>query len=102
MQTTEYGTNMVLVAFYTGIISTFVAIFIIIGSVAGNGDNAASVASAIKWSYVVGAIMIALLLGIHILTYRYTNELIKTCMIYLTFIMAYMAMCISLINITHT
>lgn len=102
MQVTSYGTDIALACFYTAIAAAIVVIFIVIGTQIGNGDNASKVASAIKWSYIAGIIIITLLLAIHVLTYKTTNEIIKTLMIYMTFIMAYMAMCISLINIKHT
>jgi len=102
MQVPSYSGDIALAVFYTGAAAAFIAIFVIIGTQIGNGDNAANVASSIKWSYIGGAILITLIFAIHILTYRTTHEFIKTLMIYTTFIMAYMAMCISLINITHT
>jgi hypothetical protein len=90
--------------FYTAITIGMVAIFIVIGPQVGNRDNTKKVATALTTSYIIGGVVVGVLLLLHVLAIlNNTNiEFAKTCMIYLTFFMSYMAMSISLIGITYS
>ena len=102
MESQAPAVKITLALFYIGIIAAIITIFVVIGTQAGNRDNSAKVASALNASYIAGGVIVGVLLLIHLMTYKTNTELIKTLMIYTTFIMAYMAMCISLINVINT
>jgi hypothetical protein len=96
----------VIIILYICILIAIVSIFVVIGTQVGSGDNISKVKNAINISYGVGGAMIVLLLCIHLIPVLLKKdivnpEIIKTCMIYLTFFMSYMAFCISLINIKY-
>ena len=105
MQSLPSNTPEILYAiFYTSITIAIVLIFIVIGPYVGSPDNTIKIASALRTSYIIGAVMIAVLLSLHIMAISSNTspEFVKTCMIYFTFIMAYTAMSISLINIKYS
>lgn len=98
--------QIAIIIFYLCILTAIISIFVVIGTQVGSGDNISKVKNAINISYGVGAAMIVLLLCIHlipvIIKKDFVNpDIIKTCMIYLTFFMSYMAFSISLINIKY-
>ena len=98
--------EIAVVMFYTLIIAAVISIFVLIGKYIGHADNTDEIKTSLTTAYSIGGVIFGLLVCIQFAMKfgisMINDELLMTCMVYLAFFMAYMAMSISLINIKYS
>lgn len=98
--------EIAVIMFYALIIAAVITIFIVLGKFIGHADHTEEVKTSLTTAYSIGGVIFGLLIFIQIAMKSGVSpinpELLTSCMVYMGFFMAYIAMCISLINIRYS